>query len=779
MLVRGLRNGSLSRCPLIAATALLLNLGSIAAGAELAGKRVSEALDDLRSQGITLIYNTDIVPDSLRITAEPRPDTAENIAREILAPHDLTLKLVAPRIYAVVRAPSPTPAGRPAPAPPMESQHVEEVVVQTSRYAVAQNVGGSHAFLDQVQVTNLPRLGDETLQSVQRLPGAAVNGFSSIGPIRGGVANETAIVLDGLRLYEPFHLKHYLTPVSLLDSRIVDGIDVYFGGFPVVYGDRMSAIIDARTIRPTLAHYYELGLTLFHTNALASLGFHDDAGHALVSARRSNLGELSRFAENEVGKPGYADAFARVSYDFSDSTRGSFNALLSNDEVSAVRASGTETAQDESSSSYLWLTVEHDWSSAVASRAILSWTDVHDERDGQVNDPGRRIGTVEDDRSFGVIGLRIDNQWQGEAFTHRFGVEVRRLWAEYEYRADVHIEAGFPFPNSPATQLSRTELLHPDGFEASGYWDVRFSPADAWTFEGGLRVDTQTYDGSGDAEQWGPRASVLYQAGPDTRLRASWGRFYQSEGINELQVEDGVTRFYPAQHAVHAIMSIEHTFARQLDARLELYRKDYGRVSPRFENLLDPTQLLPELAFDRVRIEADSARADGIEVSFNWRLQGQWSGWFSYSWSRVTDRIDGRNEYRSWDQRHAVSLGLAWTRGPWALTVANAYHTGWPTTELTLISTPAEPLVTVGPRNAARYQDFNSLDLRLTRTFALPRGQLDTFLEVTNALSRANPCCSSYELTFDTEGAAVLQRNTDSWLPLVPSFGVLWRYGRP
>ena len=85
----------------------------------------------------------------------------------------------------------------------------------------------------------------------------------------------------------------------------------------------------------------------------------------------------------------------------------------------------------------------------------------------------------------------------------------------------------------------------------------------------------------------------------------------------------------------------------------------------------------------------------------------------------------------------------------------------------------------LGPRNAARYAAFNSVDMRLTRTFALPRGQLDAYLEVTNALSRENPCCSEYTLSTGTDGAAILNRETDSWLPLVPSFGVLWRYGKP
>ena len=160
----------------------------------------------------------------------------------------------------------------------------------------------------------MPRLADETLRAVQRLPGTTTNGFSSIGSVRGGEPNETAIVLDGLRLYEPFHLKNFLSPVSLLDSRLIDGIEFYSGGFPVVYGDRMSAIIDATTVRPADPRYFELGLNLFHASALAATQFADGRGHALVSARRSNLGDLAHLSENDFGEPQYSDGFARVDY---------------------------------------------------------------------------------------------------------------------------------------------------------------------------------------------------------------------------------------------------------------------------------------------------------------------------------------------------------------------------------------------------------------------------------------------------------------------------------
>lgn len=757
-------------------------MASEAAAAGFIGQRVGAVLDGLRAQGLIFVYNTELVADGIVVSAEPRARAGIELAREILAPYGLTLSQVAPRTFAVVKnaESAATAVESQVSAQVVPQRQVEEVVVQTSRYALAGDLASSHEFLDQEQVKNLPRLGDETLSVVRRLPGAASNGISGVGSIRGGVANETAILLDGLRLYEPFHLKNFFSPISLLDSRLIAGLDVYSGGFPANYGDRMSGIIDARSVRPPQSRYYELGLSLFHANALAAGAFAQDRGQVLLSARRTNLGELSQLSENDFGRPEYSDGFARLGYTFSETTRASFNALLSHDRVTALLDSGAQRADDQSSNSYLWATLEHDWSEAANSRLIASYTTVSDDRHGRIDDPGRRSGQVLDRRTFHVVGLRADNEWRSDAVTNRFGAEVRRLWAGYRYAAAVRFEPDFPFAGSPALQRRRAVSLHPDGYELSAYWDSRFELNRLWTLQAGLRVDTQTYDGSDDAEQWSPRLSVLYNAGARTRLRASWGRFHQSQGINELQVEDGIDRFYPAQQADHSIFSLEHGFGAGLDLRLELYHKRYRKVSPRFENLFDPLSLLPEMEFDRVMLAPASARADGIELLLNWQPLDSWSGWFGYSWSRAQDRIDGRNVYRSWDQRHAMSVGIAWTRGPWAVTLADVYHTGWPTTQLSLAAAPgpgAAPVV-IGPRNALRYADFNSLDFRITRTFTLSRGQLDVFLEASNLLSRANPCCTEYSTVENAAGEWLLDRKIDNWLPLVPAMGVLWRYGK-
>ena len=139
--------------------------------------------------------------------------------------------------------------------------------------------------------------------------------------------------------------------------------------------------------------------------------------------------------------------------------------------------------------------------------------------------------------------------------------------------------------------------------------------------------------------------------------------------------------------------------------------------------------------------------------------------------------MDGTDVPRSWDQRHAVNLGVVWAKGAWSATLVDSFHTGWPTTELQVVGDAAgNPQIDLSLRNRARLSYYNTLDFRVTRTFALAHGALDVFVEVNNALSRENACCVKYEVRRNPDGSLSYSRDEDSWLPLVPSAGVLWRY---
>ena len=200
------------------------------------------------------------------------------------------------------------------------------------------------------------------------------------------------------------------------------------------------------------------------------------------------------------------------------------------------------------------------------------------------------------------------------------------------------------------------------------------------------------------------------------------------------------------------------------------------RLKPRFENLFDPLSILPEIQSDRVRIDPEKARARGIELYLE-KTSGSLSWWGAYSFSKVEDQVNGSNIARGWDQRHALQGGFSWRPGDWQLDIAAGVHTGWPKTDLVLgFDSSGEPVVTPGPRNAARYARFASVDVRASRKFQLGKGTLAVFFELTNALNRRNPCCSDFDLEEDSAGISFLEKNEDDWLPLLPALGFLYEF---
>jgi hypothetical protein len=740
---------------------------------------VEDVLHELGTQGLNLIYSSETVPASLRVDTEPTARAPADVLRQVLTPHGLRAEHVGKDSYAIVRAAPAVPAASVASAPPQAATTIvtplEEIVVAASRFSLASDVPDAHTLFTQDQIEGLPRLADDSLKAVHRLPGAASNGLSGLAYIRGGVADETQVIFDGLTLYEPFHLRLLLSPVSVLDPRILSGLDVHAGGFTAEYGDRMSAVIDGRSVRPDADAYYELGLSMFHVSGLASQRFAAGRGQWLASIRRSNLDEASDLVDAEIGESNYLDGFARVDWEFGPATRGSLYALLANDRLDVQNDAQFEAAEAEYRNEYYWAVLEHEFSDTLGGRAVASYTTVHAERTGQVLDPGNRVGAVDDDRRYDVLALKLDGTWRTERWLHRFGAELRGQSADYDYESAVVFDAGYPFPQSTTEENTYAAEPQPSGNHVSAYLTSRILLTPVLAAEFGLRWAEQNYSPDSD-DQWSPRINLAWELNAATMLRASWGRYQQFQGINELQVEDGIDQFQPAQSSDHAVLGLERSLAADWSLRVEVYRKDYRELMPRYESLYDPLSLVPELRWDRVRIAPDSARAEGVEGLLTHKGDGPWNGWLSYAWSRVTDREDGKDTRRGWDQTHSLGIGVTWSPGPWQVTAAFAWRTGWPTTPAYVVDASSpDASIALGPRNASRYGGYGSLDLRVSRDFALRHSELTVFAEATNATNRANHCCT--DLDYEDEGGLlVLDREYRDWLPLIPNVGVQWRY---
>lgn len=766
--------------------ALLALLACARAMAEppYAGRPVQDVLAELGASGVRFVYNTAIVPPRLKVRREPSAAAAVDVAREILAPHGLALLAVGDNAFAVVRqgdagrTPGTADGDRAASQAGRPDAALAEIVVTTSRYALASDQPEIHTFLTQTDVQALPKFADEPLRSVQRLPGTATTGFSAQSHMRGGQYDEVLMVVDGLPLDEPFHLKNFLTPVTVFDVQAIGSMDVHLGGFTAEHGGAMSGVIDIDTLVPPEEHYTVLGLSLFHASALRASRFADDKGQWLASVRRSNLDWLSRAFDSEVGKPEYFDAFGRLSYDFTASTTLFATALTSRDEIEANTSDETERTDAEYRNTYVWGGWQQEWRGNLTSRLIVGLTDIDNNRSGSIDEPGQRTASLTDRRTMRSSVLRLDFEHSLPRLYTRFGVEGRETEARYDYASTLTQEADFPLPGDPATTVENRLSPRPDGHQTSAWLTSRARLGERLVAEAGLRWDDQTYDDLDGPEQIAPRLNLMYQAGERTRLRAAWGRFWQAQGVNELQVEDSEEIFYGPERADQFILGVEQGLPGELELRLEAYEKNYERPRPRFENLFDPLKLLPELEPDRVRVAPEHGRARGVELLLSRRAeQDPWGWWLGYAWSRVTDRIDGRDVARSWDQRHTLNVGLRYAGEDWDITLTNSYHTGWPTTTLGLQADPegGGEIVTVGPRNDSRYGSYNSLDFRIQRRFALEEGTLEAFFEVTNTLVQRNPCCTEYEVSAPA-GSPVIARELDYWPKIIPSFGVLWKF---
>jgi hypothetical protein len=160
-------------------------------------------------------------------------------------------------------------------------------------------------------------------------------------------------------------------------------------------------------------------------------------------------------------------------------------------------------------------------------------------------------------------------------------------------------------------------------------------------------------------------------------LRAGWGRFYQSQGIHELNVQDGDDTFYPAELAEHRVVGLEYVFHNDVNIRLEAYHKKLSDIRPRYQNLDNEVEFFPEVQGDRVRLEPERGEAKGLEFFLKRDTGDRLSWWFSYGLAFAEDQIGGRTVPRRFDQRHTIYIDLNYRPSrKWRINLAWQYHTG-------------------------------------------------------------------------------------------------------
>lgn len=654
---------------------------------------------------------------------------------------------------------------------------LEEMVVVSSRYAVRNTRTGSQ-LIDLELLESLPSLGEDPIRITNHLPGMATIGVSAKPHIRGGLQDEVLVLFNNLELLEPFHLRDFQSIFSSFNPSVIETIDVYTGGFPARYGDRMSGVMDIMPGVGVEEGLGELSVSLLNTGLFLRNAVADGRGDWVASARRGNLDIVADRINSSVGEPAYSDTYAQFRYEIDAHTEFDVGLIAYNDdiELSDFDEDG-EVAVSKYRNLYGWVQLHRAWSPRLAGTSLVYFGSIGHDRDGFLIDEDLDNGRadVRDEREFSILSANQSFNYRvNEAWLVEIGARVNFIDGRYDYNGLIQRGVLADILGTQINEL-RQFSLRPSGRAAGVYTSIRGEILDGFSIEGGLRWDYQDYGLGSKDHQISPRFGARWRINKHSEFRFSAGRFFQPEGIHELQVGDGEIRYQPAQYSDHVILSWYQELPRGFSLRTEGFYKWVHDPKRRYENLLNPVVLLPELASDRVEVAPERARVRGYELTLKYETEANLMAWLSYSHSSAQDKLQGRWESRVWDQGQTVSAGFSFERQPWQIGATVIWHDGWRTTDL-----PAEVMLDqVVPyrRNSARIRDFFSLDVQVSYTWAWPRQTVTAFLEVTNALSRRNVGGIEYDVEeLGDESGYELIPAEEELLPLVPSIGVRWTF---
>lgn len=715
-------------------------------------------LDRYAQAGLNVVSSTRNLPDSLRVIQLPNPNAPliEQI-KSLLQPHQLTLIMVDDHNGYVARlhqddsvAGTGTPTDSPATA-----GRIEEIIV-TSHYRVRRQANLNHS-VDQHDLLAAPSLGRDVMRNLEALPGIASSGVSARHQFRGGDVNEVLYRLDGVELLEPFHLPDIYDLFSAVNMNIVEAVDVYVSGYPVSLGSRMSGVVDLELAEPSKPVSGHVDMNLI--SAAADVSGWRNNWSWLASGRRSLVDKALQQLDTDYGTPRFHDEFLQVAHENSEHAI-SFNLLNSRDRVTVSNA----PEEGQSNNDYLaaWLHWRQIYSPHLSANWSLQHVTIENRRRGSIDAPSFAVGSLLVDQHFS--NTELANQWQWLPSPHwRVDAGWSFAYQQADFATDFDIAYGpLAFPIQQRTTLVRTTDVDRSGESTQAYLSVTTRLSETLELETGVRYDGQDIDPVHVNEVSG-RVNLSWQATPKWLLALNAGRYTQQQHLYEIQIDDGKAELDDPQHSDQVNLTSIVSLTPGMRLRLDLYHRHIDNAWSHFENLYNRWVLFPELQGDRFEIVPSEVSAEGFELTFSHTPNRAWTWYVNYSRSRAREEYLGKLRERPWAQQDSLKAGLRWQNQTWRLGVNATYRSGWPTTRL--ITTPPQ----LAPNTfASELPRFFSLDTHLSRLFAVPRGELEVYLDVMNLTNRDN--IGGYDYPSPNT------RDAKTLLPLTPVLGVLWRW---
>ncbi|MDX1420050.1 MAG: TonB-dependent receptor [Rubricoccaceae bacterium] len=639
-------------------------------------------------------------------------------------------------------------------------ERLDEVVVQSERASGAANVV---AGLQQVRPEDIarvpaPDVSGDLANYLTTLPGVVTTGDQGGQVfIRGGEPSQNLVYLDGIPLYQPFHVLGFY---SAFPTDVVAEADVYAGGYGARYGGQLSSVLDVSARTGNKRRFSGAGsVAPFVSTALVEGPLVPDRVSFVANGR---LSVIEQGAANLVDRDlpyTFGDVFGKVHATPTESSQLSLTGIHTFD-----RAALGDTASVRPE--------EIRWSNTAGGFRFL-FLPVNVRLLADVELTATRLNTEVGPPDAADRRSEIERFGAGFHFTYFLGGADLDFGGFLEsVRIDSRLGGLYQNVEDESRSITQAGL----------YLEPEFKPGPWLSLRPGLRVTTSP---SLDLVFAEPRLRVVSRLGPH-QLSAAGGLYHQAlVGLNDRR---DITSLFTAwttiptgeaPRAWHAIGGYRVTPAPWLDLAVEGFYKW-------LENLSIPEwTATPRLT---TALQPASGRAYGGDARVELR-GGPFYGYVNYGYSYVRYEAE-QAFYELWfgserlafspphDRRHQVNALLSATVGGFDLSARWQYGSGLPFSRalgfdvfmdigdgIDPFTEGGEPRVIYERPYNSRLPAYHRLDLSAERTFDLGAADLTAQAGVINVYDRPNL------FAFDL----FTLRRSDQ-LPLVPVFGLKLSY---
>jgi outer membrane receptor protein involved in Fe transport len=623
-----------------------------------------------------------------------------------------------------------------------EVYQLEEISVTPGRFSISESAPSPY-LIPKAEMEKLPLIDNDIYRATHNLPGVVADDFSARFAIRGGDRDEIVIRLDGMELYDPYHLQDFGGAISVIDMGIVRNADLLTGGFPAEYGDAMSGVFDVTSGAVSRGKISgNAGIDMLNTHLI--LGGPLSEASWLLSARRGYIDLLMGLIESEeTFKPSYYDLYGKMSYDIQSSDTISAHVLYAGDSNEIDRIGDESDLDSRYWNGAFWARWRH-----LASEKMLWNLYLFSGSAGREKYEG--IDGI-DERSLLYAGLKGDAIYSPvSSQTLKAGWRWQQAEANYRY-----------FLREDETPISVDAA--PSGWDLNGYIQDEWRISRRLAGNLGLRC---IYQNDGGHFAIMPRAALAAKLRKDLTVRGAWGIYNQPVQIANLPVEAGIAESQPPEKAVHYILAAEYSPAANLLLRTEAYYKTFDDLAGQIKDYGRKEQSF---------ISPESGFARGVEIFAKHAFTPRFTWGLGYALSKAEVETETGNIPRDFDRRHSLSLSAdyaIWNDG-WINAVWR-YHTGDPYTEMWYEKAISEDggfyvwQKSYGEVNGMRYPAYHSLDVRLTKNFRFKNWELILYFQILNLYNRGN----IHEYSFEQTADGTYHRIAEKFLPILPALGL-------